>query len=222
MRILYLAALILLVVLLGAGSALGANSQIVFYLFIFIMGVGLAFYAHWFKKFAEKVNALMPLIESDPDAYIAETEKLLQGKNPSNIRAMLIMNISVAYMEKGDFKTALEKMRSINGNALKKANNSIYFLNYAYVFIHLGENAQAMDIIKKYKKKFLSLPMGGNLPRLIAFVQIFELMQEDKWDIATEQLKIARENWPDRVTGVDFSFLEEKLEKHNAQAKTQE
>ncbi|KAF5084231.1 hypothetical protein DSECCO2_81000 [anaerobic digester metagenome] len=218
MRIFYLAALILLVVLLGAGSALGANAQIVFYLFIFIMGVGIAFYAHWFKKFAEKVNALMPLIESDPDAYIAETEKLLQGKNPSNIRAMLIMNISVAYIEKGDFKTALQKMKSINGGALKKANNSIYFLNYAYILIHLEEHAQAMDIIKKYKKKFLSLPMGGNLPRLIAFVQIFELMQEEKWDIAIEQLKIARENWPDRVTGVDFSFLEEKLEQHNAQA----
>ena len=64
--------------------------------------------------------------------------------------------------------------------------------------------------------------MGGNLPRLIAFVQIFELMQEGKCDVATEQLKIARENWPDRVTGVDFSFLEEKLENHNAQAETQE
>ena len=222
MRVFYFAALMLLVILMGASSALGESSQIVFYLIIFAMGLGVAFYTHWFKKFAQKVNSLIPLIESDPDTYIAETQKLLEGRNPNSVRAMLIMNIAVAYMEKNDFKTALEKLKTINSGALKKANNTIYFLNYTYVLIHLGENAQAMEIIKNYKKKFLSLPMGGNLPRLIAFVQIFELMQDGKWDNAREQLRIAKENWPEKVTGVNFTFLEKQLEEHNALVENQE
>lgn len=222
MRVFYFAALMLMVVLMGASSALGESAQIIFYLIIFIMGLGVAFYAHWFKKFAQKVNSLLPLIESDPDAYIAETEKLLEGRNPNNVRAMLIMNIAVAYMEKDDFKTALQKLKSINGGALKKANNTIYFLNYAYVLINLGENVQAMDIIKNYKKKFLGLPMGGNLPRLIAFVQIFQLMQDGKWDDAGEELRIAKENWPEKVTGVNFVFLENQLAEHNSLTEIQE
>ncbi len=222
MRVFYFAALMLMVILMGASSALGESAQIIFYLIIFVMGLSVAFYAHWFKKFAQKVNSLLPLIESDPDVYIAETQKLLKGRNPNSVRAMLIMNIAVAYMEKDDFKTALEKLKSINGGALKKANNTIYFLNYTYVLIHLGENTQAMDLIKNYKKKFLGLPMGGNLPRLIAFVQIFELMQDGKWDDAEEQLKIAKENWPEKVTGVNFTFLEDQLAEHNGLAEIQE
>lgn len=221
MRILYVLVLLFIVILLGAGSVLGENSQILFYLIIFVMGLGVAYYAHWFKKFAQKVNSLMPLIQSDPDTYIEETEKLLQGKRPNNIRSMLIMNIAVAYMEKGDFVTAKQKLKSINGGALKKANGAVYFLNLAYVLIYLGENDAALDIIKKYKKRFLGLPMGGNLPRLIAFVQIFEAMQEGKWDEAMEQMKITKETWPDKVTGVDFTFLEKQLAEHNASNKIQ-
>jgi len=215
MKMLYVLALLAMFILLGAGGILGNNGQIVFYLIMFAMGLGLAYYAHWFKKFAQKVNAILPLMESDPDAYIAETEKLLEGKRPNNIRSMLTMNIAVAYMEKGDYVTAKQKLRGINGGALKKANGAVYFLNLAYVMIHLGENEQALDLIKKYKKRFLSLPMGGNLPRLNAFVQIFESIQEGRWDDANEQMKAVKENWPNKVTGVDYTILEKQLQTHN-------
>jgi len=215
MKILYLLALFLIFILLGAGSILGESGQILFYLLMFAMGIGLAYYAHWFKKFAQKVNSILPLMETDPDAYIAETENLLEGRRPNNIRSMLTMNIAVAYMEKGDYVTAKQKLKSINGGALKKANGAVYFLNLAYVLIHLGENEEALDLIKQFKKRFLSLPMGGNLPRLNAFVQIFEAMQEGKWNEANEQMKAVKENWPDKVTGVDYTILEKQLEEHN-------
>ncbi|WMI81326.1 hypothetical protein [Anaerotignum sp. MB30-C6] len=215
MKILFVLALFAMFMLLGAGSILGANSQIVFYLVMLVMGIGLAYYAHWFKKFAQKVNSILPLMETDPDAYIAETEKLLEGRRANNIRSMLMMNIAVAYMEKGDYVTAKQKLKSINGGALKKANGAVYFLNLTYVMIHLGENEQALDLIKKFKKRFLSLPMGGNLPRLNAFIQIFEAMENDKWHEATEQMKEVKENWPDKVTGVDYTILEKRLEEHN-------
>lgn len=223
MKVLYVAGIVLIFFLMGVSRILGEHAQIVFYVIIFLMGLGLAFYVHWFKKFAQKVNSLLPLIEKEPDTYIAETEKLLEGKLPNNIRSMLIMNIAVAYMEKDDFITAKRKLSSINGGALKKANGAVYFLNLAYTMIHLGENAQALDLIKKYKRHFLSLPMGGNLPRLIAFVQIFEAMQDGKWDDAAEQMRIANENWPNAVTGVNFTFLEKQLKEHgHSSEETQE
>ncbi|KXL53985.1 hypothetical protein CLNEO_00810 [Anaerotignum neopropionicum] len=214
MRIIYVLFLLLVLVIFGGGNVLGKNADILYYVVILAIGVGGAYYAFWFKKFAQKVNALLPLIETEPDTYIAETEKLLEGRLPTNIRSMLIMNIAVAYMEKNDFITAKQKLKRINSGALKKANGAVYFLNLAYVLIHLGENESAMEIIKKYKKRILSLPMGGNLPRLIAFVQIFEAMQEGKWAEANEKMKSSKESWPDRVTGVDFSFLEAQLAKH--------
>lgn len=214
MKMLNVLALLAIFMLLGAGSILGGNGQIAFYLIMFAMGIGLAIYAHWFKKFAQKVNSILPLMETDPDAYIAETEKLLEGRRPNNIRSMLTMNIAVAYMEKGDYVTAKEKLKGINGGALKKANGAVYFLNLAYVLIHLGENEEALDIIKKFKKRFLSLPMGGNLPRLNAFVQIFEAIQENKWDEANEQMKTVKEKWPNKVTGVDYTILENQIKEH--------
>ncbi|MDD4844191.1 MAG: hypothetical protein PHU31_07645 [Anaerotignum sp.] len=219
MRLLYVLFLLLVLVIFGAGSVLGENANLLYYGVILAIGVGGVYYAFWFKKFAQKVNSLMPLIETAPDTYIAETEKLLQGRLTSNIRSMLIMNIAVAYMEKGDFITAKQKIKSINGGALKKANAGVYFLNYAYVLIHLGENELAMEILKKYKKRIFSLPMGGNLPRLMAFVQIFEAMQEGKWNDANEKMRSSKESWPDKVTGVDFSFLEKQLAAHEAAVK---
>ncbi len=214
MKLLYILFLLLVLVIFGAGSVLGENANLLYYGVILVIGVGGAYYAFWFKKFAQKVNSLMPLIETDPDTYIAETEKLLQGRLTSNIRSMLIMNIAVAYMEKGDFVTAKQKIKSINGGALKKANAGVYFLNYAYVLIHLEENELAMEILRKYKKQIFSLPMGGNLPRLMAFVQIFQAMQEGKWDEANEKMRSSKESWPDKVAGVDFTFLENQLAAH--------
>lgn len=219
MKMLFVLALFAIFMLIGAGSILGGSGQIVFYLIMFAMGISLAYYAHWFKKFVQKVNSILPLMETDPDAYITETEKLLEGRRPNNIRSMLIMNIAVAYMEKGDYETAKEKLKSINGNALKKANGAVYFLNLAYVMIHLGQNEQALDIIKKFKKRFLSLPMGGNLPRLNAFVQIFEAMEDGKWDEANKQMKTVKEKWPNKVTGVDYTILEKRLKEHNRAVK---
>lgn len=217
MKNLYVLALLVIFILLGAGSILGENGQIIFYLAMFAMGIGLAYYAHWFKKFAQKVNAILPLMESDPDAYIAETEKLLEGKRPNNVRSMLMMNIAVAYMEKGDYATAKQKLMEINGGALKKANGAVYFLNLTYVLIHLGENEKALALIQRHKKRFLTLPMGGNLPRLNAFVQIFESIQTEQWDTAAEQMKAVKEKWPDKVTGVDYTILEKQLKNHTTQ-----
>ncbi len=219
MKFFYLAVLFLLLFIMGAGRIFGEYAQIAFYFVIILMGLGMAFYGYWFKKFVDKVNALMPLIETEPDTYIEETKKLLESKLPGNIRAMLIMNIAVAHMEKGDFKTALQTLKEIQGGTLKKANHAIYFLNLAYVQIHLGQHEQALEIIKKYKKRFLSLPMGGNLPRLITFVQVFEAMQDNKWEEAEENLKTAKADWPDKVTGVNFAYLEEQLAQHNAETK---
>ena len=210
----YAVVLLLLLLILGAGPIFGEYAQIVFYLVIIVGGAGIAFYAFWFKNFVGKVNALMPLIETEPDQYIAETEELLKSKLPNNIRAMLTMNIAVAHMEKDDFRTALKTLKGISGSTLKKANHAIYFLNLAYVQIHLGQNQQALEIIKKYKKRFLSLPMGGNLPRLITFVQIFEAMQDGKWEEAAENLNTAKETWPDKVTGVNFAYLEAQMAQH--------
>lgn len=215
MKMLLVLALLAVLLLIFAGGLLAGSGQIVFYLIMFAMGLALAYYARWFKNFSKKVNAILPLMESDPDAYIAETEKLLEGKKPNNIRTMLVMNIAVAYMEKGDYATAKQRLKSVNGASLKKASRGVYFLNLTYVLIHLGENAEAMELIQKYKRTFLSLPMGGNLPRLIAFVQIFEEMQADKWDEAFARLKAAKEAWPKKVTGVDFSILDRQIRAHN-------
>lgn len=216
MRNLKILGIFIVFMFLGGISNLNGNGVLYFYVMIFALAAGLVYYAFWFKNFAQKVNSILPLMDSNPDEYISETQKLLENKLTNNIRSMLIINIAVAHMEKGDYSSAKQTLTRINGTSLKKSNRSVYFLNLTYVLIQLGENERALELIKKFKKHFLSLPMGGNLPRLNAFVLIFEAMEGNNWDEAAKQMDDVNLNWPNKVTGVDFTILNNRLEKHNS------
>lgn len=219
MKKLHIICLMIMFVLLSATQILrGASGQVLVFGFIFAMGIGLMLYMRWFQKFAREVNALMPLLTEDPPRYIIETEKLLEGRKPNNIRAMLTMNVAAAHMEMGDFSAAKKKLLEIHGSSLKKTNASVYFLNLTYVLIQLEDNATAMELIQKYQKRFLSLPMGGNLPHLNTFIQIFVAMENGAWEEAERQYVDAREAWPEKVIGVDFTILENKLTAHFGRA----
>lgn len=209
---------IMFVLLASAQLLRGAGGQIIILAAIFATGIGLMLYMRWFQKFAKQVNALMPFLTEDPQRYITETEKLLEGRRPNNVRAMLTMNIAAAHMEMGDFTSAKKKLLQIHGGSLKKSNANVFFLNLTYVLVQLEENETAMEFMGKYKKRFLTLPMGGNIPHLNAFLHIFEAMEKNNWEEAETQYIDALEAWPEKVIGVDYGILERKLTAHFGRA----
>lgn len=206
--------MVALFVFLGATALNPLLGQIVFYLMLGGLSVGLLLYTRWFQKFIREVNELIPYITTDPERYIRETEKLLEIKRASNVRAMLLLNIAVAHMEMNHYEKAKETLMSIRGGSLKKTSAHVYFLNMAYVYAQLGEHEKAMSLMDKYRKQFLSLPMGGNLPIMTGFMQVYELIQLGEWEQAKAHLLTTEENYPNKVAGVDFAPLKKQIYGH--------
>ncbi len=186
-------------------------------IFLLVCLAAFAAFAMWFYKLLKKVSDLVPLLMEDPDAYIVEMELLAKSFIPANLKAMLIMNIAVAHMEKNDYKTALQTMARAKATRLKKDTSAVYFLNLAHIYVQLGENKKAYGIIDANKKKFNRLPSGGNLPALTAFVFSFIAMENGSWAEATELLTYSKETWTEHIPGVDFAILYDRLDAHQAE-----
>lgn len=178
-----------------------------------------ALYFLWFVRLLKKVSALVPMLTENPDGYMAEMEALIKGFVPSDFKAMLLMNIAVAHMEKNDYQGALQAMGRAKARRLKKDTAAVYFLNLAHIYIQLGENPKAYDIIEANKKAFAKLPMGGNLPALNGFITLFVSMETKSWKQAEELMEYAKKTWPDHIPGVDFTILYDRMEQHREKRK---
>ena len=192
----------------------GGGGQLVFAIFVGLAGWAMFRYIRWFKNLAFSVNELLPLLRTNPDQYIEETRKIMKTKHPKSVRTMLTLNIAVAYMEKGEYQEAKNTLLTIINHSLTKSNASVFFLNLTYVYIQLGESEEAMEYIQKYKKKFLNLPMGGSIPRLNMVINIFEHMEKGEWEDAKASMEEVQISWSEKVEGVDFSILQNRLDQH--------
>ncbi len=162
-------------------------------------------------KFMNKLNKLVPVLYNDPKQFIAEVEEMLAGKVPKTFQPMLVMNVAVGHMELNDYATALKTMDRLEGVRMNKQSKYEYRMNLAHIYVHLGENEKAMDLIMNDLQNLKKMPMGGNLPRLNAFLRAFVAMEESDWVYAQEILDHVKKTFPTRMAGVDFNILYKRM-----------
>jgi len=193
------------------------------YLFTFVAGIiiMMTLYYRWIRKLMKRLNEYVPLLETDPDAYIAGMNEIINDGQDKKVASILRINIAWGECAKGDFEAARETMLSIPGNRLKKNDASVYLLNLAYVLVQADreeDKEKAYDIIIRNKKRFLTLPAGGNLPLMTAFVIAYTELEKNEWQTAKKRLEDARETWGMEVPGMDYTLLEERIRKYEADA----
>lgn len=192
---------------------------------IIICIVSIIFVRHNFK-FMKQLDNLVPVLYENPDKYIKEMEGILAGRVPNSFKPMLITNVAVAYMEKHNYPKALETMERAKGIRMGKKTKYEYHMNMAHVYVHLGENQKALDMIHNELQNLNRFETGGNLPRLNAFLKAFEAMENNDWVYAQEILDHVKKTFPTRMAGVDFNILYKRMnaclkqaDKMNRQAK---
>lgn len=203
--------------LLGAGGAAldldrSAKRIVVVGWFFLIVLAAVAIDLLWYRELGKKVEALRPLLTENPDHYIREIRALLEGKRSPHLRGVLLVNLSAAYQEKGDYKTAANLLRSVNPKKLAGMNRSIYWADLALAYFHLGENARALEILAAQESGFSKLRESAALGGLLAILSVFQMLALGNRAGAKQRLEQVRPHWEEARNAREFEALAQRCQ----------
>lgn len=164
----------------------------------------------WYRSFNRRLRSLAPILseEGDPDRYIQEISALLEGKKSPQLRAVLLMNLCVAYCDKKEYDTAKALLQQVNPKKLAPANRLVYWANLAYIHFYLREDTQACAILAQRQEVLRRLKDHPQLGGLIAILFIFQKLAQGDRDEAGSLLAQARLQWQTARNAQDFDHLE--------------
>lgn len=169
----------------------------------------------WYREFNQKLDSLQSVLlqEHDADGYIREINTLMAGKQSTQIRNVLLLNLSPAYCEKQEYGKAKEILLQVNSRKLTGRNRCIYWADFAYVYFYLKENEQANAILAQQKVVFCKFSEDPGLGALIQVLRIFQMLSEGDRSGAQMLLERARPQWENEHTASDFIYLENQIKK---------
>ncbi|MEG2177021.1 MAG: YcxB family protein [Oscillibacter sp.] len=166
---------------------------------------------HWYRAFCKQADALLPLLDENPDRFIAENENLLAHKIFPQIAAVLRLRICNIYCDKGDYAQAQRQLDSINSKKTHGSQRAVYFASCAYVAFRLGETDRAIALSEQSQRALRRSERSPQAGALIALLQLFLLVETGRWEEARTLYATARPRWENDSTRDDFEALREKL-----------
>lgn len=165
----------------------------------------------WYRNLGKKVNALLPLLHTDPDRYIAGLEDLLGGARSLGVQQTRCINLSAAYCEKGDYEKAVNLLTSLDPRRIPAVNQRAYWANLALSRFHLDQNELARAVIEDHSDLFAQMKDHPGLGGLAAVLSVYYALSKGEVQLAWERYYAAREAWTDTTTQKELDKLEEKL-----------
>lgn len=165
----------------------------------------------WFRSLAKKTNALMPLLRTDPDRYIAEIEALLGDVRSLGVQQTRCINLAAAHCEKGDYRKAVDLLTSLDPRRIPPVNQGPYWADLALARFHLGQNDQARAVIDGQSALFARMKDDRALGGLAAVLSVYYARSKGELQLAWERYYAARTAWPDPATQKELDMLEERL-----------
>lgn len=162
---------------------------------VVIIAGALAFNVQYARRYAKKMEALVPLLENGkPEAYIAGLEELLESVKTRGLRDMLRLNLSAGYCELDRYEEAAAVLESLKFGG-SRVLEMVRRINLCICLFHTGRAAEAMELYRGSEKWFAPCrgkePYGGNL----AMLDIHAAMTEGRYADARAMLSQARETW---------------------------
>ncbi|MEG0913574.1 MAG: hypothetical protein RSG53_08195 [Oscillospiraceae bacterium] len=214
-RVVYLLISVMAAVALGVGRNVWALSDEFFYvllalLLLVIVTAPLIVNHLWYLRFMRSVEALRPILteQHNPDRYIEENKKLLQGRKSLLIRATLRINLCAGYCEKGDYKEAKCQLQAVQGEKTFGIIRMIYLADYAYVCFYLGENLEALAAMERNRQGLNDFQDSEQYGGLISILRIFARLAVNERDKAKALYDTSRALWHNDRTSGDFDYLQ--------------
>jgi tetratricopeptide (TPR) repeat protein len=162
----------------------------------------------YYRRLGKAVDALLPLLHQDPDAYIQGIEDLLHGAKNLGLRQTRAINLAAAYCEKGDYARAARHLEELDPAQLSPQHRGVYWADYALTQFHLHHKKKACDILAQQEEVFAPLKNSRHLGGLLAVLDIFRLLAEGDQATARKMLDLARVAWPEDTVKAELDYLE--------------
>lgn len=184
------------------------------WLLLLLAGAILAFFLPYGKE-GKKLDALMPLLDSDPDRYIRELTAFLENTSSGMIYQVGLLNLAVAWCRKRDHKKAQDILKQVQPGSLSLANKSVYWSALALTHFYLGNTEEGMHIVDKQGKNLAENRKLNHLGVMPALLMIFYYIGNHQKKEARELYAKARKKWYTTQYKADFDYLEKLLQKKN-------
>lgn len=181
--------------------------------------------AYWNHQFIEAIQLLIPVLERDPDQFIADFEELTCGKHVRKMVAgTYYNNMGTAYARKKCYREALSYYDKVNTKKLRSPEaKAVYWGNVALMHFYLKETDKALTIWEEKQAVFQRFPLGKecklspDLPLLVAHLEIRRLLTLGELEQAENRLNQLKE-YAVKPSALDIcAELEEQLvQKQNA------
>jgi len=218
LRIVYWCSLVLLSMALGI--YIGAAGYEVF------RGVGLALLIGWFvivlllmlamnlwgvRRLNRQLEAIHPLLKTDPDEYVRRLDALLGGKEAPALRQVHVINTAVAMLEKKSYDEAERQLLSLDPKKLRGRNAAVYWADLALTRFHQGRPDDASGIFTERERLFTPYRGDDKLGPILASLECCRLLQRNDPEGAREVLLEARSRWPGSDEAALFNEVERYL-----------
>lgn len=105
---------------------------------VLLAGAIIVFFVPYGKE-GKKLDAMMPLLDTNPDQYIRELTAFLEQTSSGMIFQVGLLNLAVAYCRKRNHKKAQETLNQVQPGNLSIANKAVYWSTFALTCFYLGQ-----------------------------------------------------------------------------------
>ena len=179
---------------------------------VLLAGAIIVFFVPYGKE-GKKLDAMMPLLDTNPDQYIRELTAFLEQTSSGMIFQVGLLNLAVAYCRKRNHKKAQETLNQVQPGNLSIANKAVYWSTFALTCFYLGQTEDGCRIIDKRGKAFMDNPRLNHLGAAPAILMIFYHLEKHQKKEARELYAKARKKWYGPQYKADFDYLEKQLQK---------
>ena len=179
---------------------------------VLLAGAIIVFFVPYGKE-GKKLDAMMPLLDTNPDQYIRELTAFLEQTSSGMIFQVGLLNLAVAYCRKRNHKKAQETLNHVQPGNLSIANKAVYWSTFALTCFYLGQPEDGCRIIDKRGKDFMDNPRLNHLGAAPAILMIFYHLEKHQKKEARELYAKARKKWYSPQYKADFDYLEKQLQK---------
>ena len=167
------------------------------------------------RKTVKKIQEANKLLteEKDLDAYIEALNALLVSEKDSlQAQQVLRINLTVAYIGKHDYESALKALREIpDPKRLNRANSAFYWVNLALCNFYTGNDEEGMRIVDLQKKAFAEMRKVAQPGPALAFLEILEMYNRGFAEDAAALFETARATWEQEDNKAEFALIAEKI-----------
>ena len=138
----------------------------------------------WAMGLLKKIESLNPLLEKDPDMYMAELTDMVGNPKSAMLKQILYLNRGRAYVCKQDYQAALSEFENMGDKIVLDPRRKImYRIMLALCYLNLDRKQEALAIIEEQQGVLTELREKWDS----LATSLLSLLEEEKGQVETEE-----------------------------------